>query len=220
MRKAAKRAPFIHNIESAMVRVRRSKHLRLRAERSSVLAALLRFCDKGTAPRNSTQTKPDSVHPMPSNDVNLPDGNGTHTRDSPEIISMLREPAAAERVLLGLLGPDDTKITQEYDDGGLRQNLSHHALAACLHFAMWLRENRESSLASRERDEARARVAELKERVRHVEEILRHLVQEYESKLNGLQNNVDQLRQKAEFCERKWKEQEALHQEKTNACEI
>ena len=54
--------------------------------------------------------------------------NGTHTRDSPEIISMLREPAAAERVLLGLLGPDDTRIMQEYDDGGLRQNLSHHAL--------------------------------------------------------------------------------------------
>jgi len=42
---------------------------------------------------------------------------------------VLREPAAAERVLLGLLGPDDTRIMQEYDDGGLRQNLSHHALA-------------------------------------------------------------------------------------------
>ncbi|KAL6271164.1 hypothetical protein ACE6H2_028075 [Prunus campanulata] len=202
-----------------MVRVRRSIRLRLRAERSSVLAPLLRFCDKGTAPQNSTQTKPDSVHPMPSNDVNLPDGNGTHTRDSPEIISMLRDPAAAERVLLGLLGPDDTRIMQEYDDGGLRQNLSHHALAACLHFAMWLRENGESSSASRERDEARACVAELEEKVRNVEEIMKHQVQEYESKLNGLQNDVDQLRQKADFCERKWKEQEAMHQEKATRLE-
>ncbi|XP_021814180.1 uncharacterized protein LOC110756980 [Prunus avium] len=103
---------------------------------------------------------------------------------------------------------------QEYDDGGLRQNLSHHALGACLHFAMWLREDGESSLASRERDEARARVAELEENVRNVEEILRHQVQEYESKLSGLQNHVDQLSQKAELCERNWKEQEALHQEK------
>ncbi|CAL9023204.1 unnamed protein product [Prunus brigantina] len=208
------------------------------AERSSVLAPLPRFCDKGTAPQNSTQTKPDSVHSMPSNDVNLPEGvrmdyqsvhvivshasdgpfsslkNATHTRASSEIISVLREPAAAERVLLGLLGPDDTRIMQEYDNGGLRQNLSHHALSACLHFAMWLRENGESSLASRERDEARARVAELEENVRNVEEILRHQVQEYESKLNGLQNDVDQLSQKAELCERNWKEQEALHQEK------
>ncbi|CAL9023205.1 unnamed protein product, partial [Prunus brigantina] len=189
------------------------------AERSSVLAPLPRFCDKGTAPQNSTQTKPDSVHPMPSNDVSQPEGNATRTRASPDIISMLREPAAAERVLLGLLGPDDTRIMQEYDDSGLRQNLAHHALGACLHFAMWLRENGESSLASRERDEARARVAELEERVRHVEEILRHLVQEYESKLNGLQYNVDQLRPKAEFCERKWKEQEALHQEKATLLE-
>ncbi|XP_034228506.1 uncharacterized protein LOC117637662 isoform X2 [Prunus dulcis] len=200
-------------MESAMVSIRRSKRLRLRAERSSVLAPLPRFCDKGTAPQNSTQTKPDSVHPMPSND------NATRTRASPEIISMLREPAAAERVLLGLLGPDDTRIMQEYDDGGLRQNLAHHALGACVHFAMWLKENGESSLASRERNEARARVAGLEERVRHVEEILRHLVQEYESKLNGLQNNVDQLRPKAEFCERKWKEQEALHQEKATRLE-
>ncbi|XP_016650379.1 PREDICTED: uncharacterized protein LOC107881316 [Prunus mume] len=200
-------------MESAMVSIRRSKCLRLRAERSSVLAPLPRFCDKGTAPQNSTQTKPDSVHPMPSND------NATRTRASPEIISMLRKPAAAERVLLGLLGPDDTRIMQGYDDGGLRQNLAHHALGACLHFAMWLKENGESSLASRERDEARAHVAELEERVRHVEEILRHLVQEYESKLNGLQNNVDQLRPKAEFYERKWKEQEALHQEKATRLE-
>ncbi|XP_034228511.1 golgin subfamily A member 6-like protein 6 isoform X4 [Prunus dulcis] len=151
-------------MESAMVSIRRSKRLRLRAERSSVLAPLPRFCDKGTAPQNSTQTKPDSVHPMPSNDVCLPEG-------------------------------------------------------ACVHFAMWLKENGESSLASRERNEARARVAGLEERVRHVEEILRHLVQEYESKLNGLQNNVDQLRPKAEFCERKWKEQEALHQEKATRLE-
>ncbi|BFG42695.1 hypothetical protein CerSpe_289690 [Prunus speciosa] len=202
-------------MESAMVSLRRSKRSRLSSERSSVLAPLPRFCDKGTAPQNSTQTKPDSVHPVPSNDVNLPEGNATHTRASPEVISMLRDPAAAERVLLGLLGPDDTRIMQEYDDGGLRQNLAHHALGACLHFAMWLRENGESSLASRERDEARARVAELEERVRHVEEILRHLVQEYES----LQNNVDQLRQKAEFSERKWKEQEALHQEKATRLE-
>ncbi|KAI5315465.1 PREDICTED: ethylene-responsive mRNAion factor At4g13040 [Prunus dulcis] len=202
-----------------MVSVRRSKRLRLHAERSSVLAPLLRFCDKGTAPQSSTQTKPDSVHPMPSNDVNLPDGNATDTRDSPEIISMLREPAAAEKVLLGLLGPDDTKIMQEYDDGGLRQNLSYHALAACLHFAMWLRENGESSLASRERDEARARVAELEEKVRNVEEIMKHQVQEYKSKLNGLQNDVDQQRQKAAFCERKWKQQLALHQEKSTRLE-
>ncbi|CAL2280160.1 unnamed protein product [Prunus armeniaca] len=197
-----------------MVSLRRSKRMRLCTERSSVLAPLPRFCDKGTAPQNSTQTKPDSVHSMPSNDVNLPEGNATHRRASSEIISVLREPAAAERVLLGLLGPDDTRIMQEYDDGGLRQNLSHHALSACLHFAMWVRENGESSLASRERDEARARVAELEENVRNVEEILRHQVQEYESKLNGLQNDVDQLSQKAELCERNWKEQKALHQEK------
>ncbi|KAI5315463.1 hypothetical protein L3X38_044639 [Prunus dulcis] len=198
-----------------MVSLRRNKRMRLCTESCSVLAPLPRVCDRGTAPQNSTQTKPDSVHSMPSNDVNLPEGNATHTRASSEIISVLREPAAAERVLLGLLGPDDTKIMQEYDDdGGLRQNLSHHALAACLHFAMWLREHGESSLASRERDEARARVAELEENVRNVEEILRHQVQEYEFKLNGLQNDVDQLSQKAELYERNWKEQEALHQEK------
>lgn len=201
-----------------MVSIRRSKRLRLRAE-SSVLAPVPRFCDKGTAPQNSTQTKLDSVQSIPSNDANLPEGNAIHTRASSEIISVLREPAVAERVLLGLLGPDDTKIMQEYNDDGLRQNLSHHALAACLHFAMWLRENGESSLASREGSEARAHVAELEERFRYVEEILRHHVQEYESKLNGLQNNVDQLRQKADFCERKWKEQEALHQEKATRLE-
>ncbi|TQD76228.1 hypothetical protein C1H46_038255 [Malus baccata] len=51
------------------------------------------------------------------------------TRASPEIIAMLREPGAAERFLLGLLGPDDTRITQSYDDGVLRQNLAYHALA-------------------------------------------------------------------------------------------
>ncbi|PQP95942.1 uncharacterized protein Pyn_04016 [Prunus yedoensis var. nudiflora] len=201
-----------------MVSLRRSKRLRLRTE-SSVLAPVPRFCDKGTAPQNSTQTKPDSVQSIPSNDVNLPEGNATHTRASSEIINVLREPAAAERVLLGLLGPDDTRIMQEYNDGGLRQNLSHHAPGACLHFATWLRENRESSLASREGNEARAHVAELEERFRYVEEILRHQVQGYESKLNGLQNNVDQLRQKADFCERKWKEQEALHQEKATRLE-
>ncbi|XP_021814160.1 uncharacterized protein LOC110756960 [Prunus avium] len=201
-----------------MVSIRRSKRLRLRAE-SSVLAPVPRFCDKGTAPQNSTQTKPDSVQSIPSNDVNLPEGNATHTRAPFEIINVLREPAAAERVLLGLLGPDDTRIMQEYNDGGLRQNLSHHALGACLHFAMWLRENGESSLASREGNEARAHVAELEERFKYVEEIMKHQVQEYESKLNGLQNNVDQLRQKADFCERKWKEQEALHQEKATRLE-
>ncbi|KAI5315462.1 hypothetical protein L3X38_044638 [Prunus dulcis] len=201
-----------------MVSIRRSKRLRLHAE-SSVLAPVPRFCDKGTAPQNSTQTKPDTVQSIPSNDVNLPEGNATHTRASSEIISVLREPTAAERVLLGLLGPDDTRIMQEYNDGGLSQNLSHHALAACLHFATWLRENGESSLASREGNEARAHVAELEERFRYVEEILRHQLQDYESKLNGLQNNVDQLRQKADFCERKWKEQEALHQEKATRLE-
>lgn len=42
---------------------------------------------------------------------------------------MLRDPAAAERVLLDLLGPADARIMQEYADGGLKQNLAHHALA-------------------------------------------------------------------------------------------
>ncbi|ONH92820.1 hypothetical protein PRUPE_8G198000 [Prunus persica] len=55
-----------------MVSIRRSKRLRLRAE-SSVLAPVPRFCDKGTA-QNSTQTKPDTVQSIPSNDVNLPEG--------------------------------------------------------------------------------------------------------------------------------------------------
>ncbi|BBH10011.1 hypothetical protein Prudu_022680 [Prunus dulcis] len=169
-------------------------------QRSSVLAPLLRFCDKGTAPQSSTQTKPDSVHPMPSND------NATDTRDSPEIISMLREPAAAEKVLLGLLAL-------------MIPRLCRSMMTACLHFAMWLREHGESSLASRERDEARARVAELEEKVRNVEEIMKHQVQEYKSKLNGLQNDVDQQRQKAAFCERKWKQQLALHQEKSTRLE-
>lgn len=53
----------------------------------------------------------------------------TDTRASLETISMLREPAAAERTLLSLLGPADTRIMQEYDDSGLRKNLAHHALS-------------------------------------------------------------------------------------------
>ena len=66
----------------------------------------------------------------------------TTEKDSPQIISILRDPAAAERVLLDLLGPADTRIIQEYIDGDLKQNLAHHALAVsdcrpeCHHFSI------------------------------------------------------------------------------------
>lgn len=98
---------------------------------------------------------------------------------------------------------------------------------------MWLRETGD---VSKERNEAVSRVAELEKRVRNfVEitskqealiEILRQQVleysimkREYESKLDGLLNDVGQQRQKAEVWESKWKEQEALHQEKATRLE-
>ncbi|KAM5563026.1 hypothetical protein ABKV19_017960 [Rosa sericea] len=203
------------DLESTMVSLRRQKRLRPCSGSSSGVAPLPGFCDNGASLQASTQEKPDNA---PSNNVN----------QSGEIISILRDPAAAERVLLDLLGPADTRIMQAYADCGLKQNLAHHALASCLHIAMWLRVTGD---VSKERDEAIARVAELEKRVgsfvetttkqEAVIEFLRQQVleyssmkREYESKLDGLLNDVSQQRQKAEMWESKWKEQEALHQVK------
>ncbi|XP_004292358.1 PREDICTED: uncharacterized protein LOC101303010 isoform X2 [Fragaria vesca subsp. vesca] len=210
------------DLGSTMVSLRRQKRLKTCSGSSSGAAPLHGFCDKGTSLQTSTQEKPDDVHLTPSNNVN-----------QSEIISILRDPAAAERVLLDLLGPADTRIIQEYIDGDLKQNLAHHALASCLHLAMWLRDTGD---VSKERDEANARVADLENRVRNfgetttkqeaVIEILRQQIlkyssmkREYESKLDGLLNDVSHQRQKAEMWESKWKEQEALHQEKATRLE-
>ncbi|KAM1007202.1 hypothetical protein ACFX13_003884 [Malus domestica] len=138
---------------------------------------------------------------MSSNPSNQPERNMTDdARALPKIITILREPGAAERFLLGLLGPDDTRITQSYDDGDLRQNLAYHALAACLHFALWLRENGDSSSAPCKERDTRARISELEERVRNFEEtaakeaeneILRH--QEQEALHQGRATHLDEV---------------------------
>ncbi|PRQ25470.1 hypothetical protein RchiOBHm_Chr6g0284021 [Rosa chinensis] len=122
--------------------------------------------------------------------------------------------------------------TQEKPDN-VHLTPSNNSCGSCLHIAMWLRVTGD---ASKERDEAIARVAELEKRVGNfvetttkqeaVIEFMRQQVleyssmkREYESKLDGLLNDVSQQRQKAEMWESKCKEQEALHQVKATRLE-
>ena len=57
------------------------------------------------------------------------------TKNIPEDISILSDAAAAEKVLLHLLGPADASIMQAYADGDLRRNLAYHALAVSTCFS-------------------------------------------------------------------------------------
>ncbi|PRQ25474.1 hypothetical protein RchiOBHm_Chr6g0284061 [Rosa chinensis] len=155
------------------------------------------------------------------------------TKYSLENTSMSRDPATAERVLLDLLGTVDASIMQAYTDNDIRQNLAHHALASSLHLAMWLRKTGD---VSRQRDEAIARVAELEERVRRFEklfvkqeaenEILSlevyeycNMKEEYESKIKSLSNEVNQQKHVTVVLESKFKDMEAMHQEKATRLE-
>ncbi|ONH92828.1 hypothetical protein PRUPE_8G198700 [Prunus persica] len=60
-----------------MVSLRRRRLLGLCSGVSPVLDPLPRACDNGTVPQNFSRTNPVSVHPMPSNDANQPDGNAS-----------------------------------------------------------------------------------------------------------------------------------------------
>nr|XP_028965723.1 ethylene-responsive transcription factor-like protein At4g13040 isoform X3 [Malus domestica] len=57
------------------LRRRRLLGLGLCCEIPPVLDPLPRVANNGTTPQNFTRTNPVSVHPMPSNDANQPDGN-------------------------------------------------------------------------------------------------------------------------------------------------
>ncbi|KAL6214326.1 hypothetical protein ACLB2K_013762 [Fragaria x ananassa] len=191
--------------------------------KEAVLISLRSFLDWLTRRHAQvcTNAKPDRLPPFLFTDLNKPVEHMSATKNIPEDISILSDPAAAEKVLLLLLGPADASIMQAYADGDLRRNLTHHALAvtpSSLHLAMWLRETAD---ISKQRDEAIAYVAELEERVRRFEKIFvkqeaeneilslevdNHCREkEYESKIESLSNELNQQKQATEFMESKCK---------------
>nr|XP_004290179.2 PREDICTED: uncharacterized protein LOC101310657 [Fragaria vesca subsp. vesca]XP_011458162.1 PREDICTED: uncharacterized protein LOC101310657 [Fragaria vesca subsp. vesca]XP_011458163.1 PREDICTED: uncharacterized protein LOC101310657 [Fragaria vesca subsp. vesca]XP_011458164.1 PREDICTED: uncharacterized protein LOC101310657 [Fragaria vesca subsp. vesca]XP_011458165.1 PREDICTED: uncharacterized protein LOC101310657 [Fragaria vesca subsp. vesca] len=213
---------------------KRSRSSSVICQRSSVNLApkLPGLVDKKTYAQVCTNAKPDRLRPFLFTDLNKLVEHMYATKNIPEDISILSDAAAAEKVLLHLLGPADASIMQAYADGDLRRNLAHRALASSLHLAMWLRETAD---ISKQRDEAIAHVAGLEERLRRFEkifvkqeaenEILSLEVddhcreKEYESKIEILSNELNQQKQATEVMESKCKELEAMHKEKATLLE-